>query len=231
MKPTIILLHGALGSGEQLNSLQDALRAQFKVVNHTLHGHHRDNLAPFTMSELGEEVIQLANQHPWCWIFGYSMGGYAAIKAACKSNKIKGIICLGTKFNWSKESTAKEKAMLQPDQIMAKVPALAEQLEQRFGPGWTELVEHTARMMQTLCDKDQLQVKEIQNIECPVLVLRGEFDKMVSEEESRVMTDILPRGKFETLTEVNHPIDSADAQELTELITEFIELHSEPSAH
>ncbi|MBK9228864.1 MAG: alpha/beta fold hydrolase [Ignavibacteria bacterium] len=51
-----------------------------------------------------------------CNIFGYSMGGYAALYAAKKYPGVIGkIFTLGTKFEWNEESSASEVKLLSPN--------------------------------------------------------------------------------------------------------------------
>jgi len=82
-------------------------------------------------------------------IFGYSMGGYAAICTALKHpDRISSIMTLATVFDLSPERAQKEAAMLDPGKIELKVPSFAETLKHLHGSEkWKSLLQQKAGMM------------------------------------------------------------------------------------
>ncbi|MEM9824780.1 MAG: alpha/beta fold hydrolase, partial [Bacteroidota bacterium] len=133
MKENIILLHGALGSQQQMQALAPLLSPHFAVHSLNFLGHGGDpSETHFTMKALAQQVKtfieekQLGRTH----IFGYSMGGYVALNLALDHpEQIQSIVTFGTKFNWSKEAAEKEVKMLNPELIEAKVPQFAQRLK------------------------------------------------------------------------------------------------------
>jgi len=85
MQP-IILLHGALGSANQLQPLAEALESNFEVhtFNFSGHGGRPFGNKQFSISLFSEQIneymqVSGISRAP---VFGYSMGGYAAMYLA-----------------------------------------------------------------------------------------------------------------------------------------------------
>ena len=111
-----LLLHGAIGSKQQLMPLANELTGNYQVHVLNFPGHGGEGFsadfsipafAAFVMEWLKENNISEPS------IFGYSMGGYVAMYIARHyphlTNKI---ITLGTKYHWTEDVAQKETAML-----------------------------------------------------------------------------------------------------------------------
>lgn len=218
---TIILLHGAIGSKAQLEPLQQILQKEkLNPLSFNFFGHGGE---PFHDEGFGIKIFswQLQNfirannlQKPA--VFGYSMGGYVALRLAYKYPHFLGdIITLGTKFNWTPESAKKEASMLNPDKIEEKVPAFADSLKQQHAPNnWRELLANTVDMMKTLGKEPLLTEKELAGIKNKVTVCLGDKDNMVTREESEAAAKALANGKFVLLENTPHPIEKVDAEKI-----------------
>jgi esterase/lipase len=128
---------------------------------------------------------------------------------------------LGTKFDWTKESAAKETKMLNPDVIETKVPAFAAQLQQLHGD-WRKMLGKTAEMMLALANDAALTEKELSKILHEVQITLGSEDNMVGQEESMKMAAAMTNAKFKLLENLKHPMEKADANMLAGEILSFI---------
>ncbi|HXH18087.1 MAG TPA: alpha/beta fold hydrolase [Chitinophagales bacterium] len=221
----IILLHGAIGSKEQLEPLRKLLSKKgFKAYSMNFFGHGGE---PFSKEGFGIKVFcwQLQNfirenklQKPM--VFGYSMGGYVALRLACKfPNALGDIVTLGTKFDWTPQSAKQEIEKLNPKKIEEKNPAFAASLKKLHAPAdWKELLSKTCDMLKSLGKEPLLTEKEFAEIENNVTICLGDRDTMVTREESEKAAEALPNGKFEMLKNTPHPIEKADAGKLAECI-------------
>lgn len=220
----LVLLHGALGSSNQLEPLAAILSNHFNVHLMNLDGHGgKDIPGKYSIDRFIENLIGFMNDHSLdkVSIFGYSMGGYVAIKAAAKyPDRISSIVTLGTKFNWTPETAAKEVKMLDAEKIEEKVPKFAERLKSLHAPlDWREVLRGTANMMIDLGNGKGLTDEEIKSVKIPVLIGIGEQDQMVSIEESRRVADILPNGKLMVFEDFQHPIEKIELQVLKGVLT------------
>lgn len=233
MKPNkdLILLHGAIGAGDQFTALAKSLQGKgFKVHCLTFSGHGQQPFntgfgIDFFSAELYQYIIAHNLQSPD--IFGYSMGGYVALHlAAEKPNIIGRIATLATKFDWTPEGAIKEAAMLHPDTLQQKVPQFAAALQQRHGEQWIELLEKTTVMMKELGDKKLLDDELLKSLECPVMLGIGDKDTMVSLEETRAAFAQLPKATMYMLPNTKHPIEGVNVEMLSNILESFFKANT-----
>jgi pimeloyl-ACP methyl ester carboxylesterase len=223
MKRKLILLHGALGTSQQMLPVARRLNDYFDVHNILFNGHGVGNAGEvFDMLSLAKQIHETGRAGERSIVFGYSMGGYAAITAAAfQPDLFDGIITLGTKFDWSVETLGKELQQLVPEKIREKVPLLASLLEERHGSSWPALVEETANMMRKLSAQHEEIESKWPELKVPVLMLLGEQDKMVSVQESLLISEMLPAAKFTILAETPHQIERINIDLLCSEVISF----------
>ena len=79
---TILLLHGATGSREDLLPLLDALSIDFVVYSINLYGHFGEVVAEdFSIEIFARQVLDWIDEHSFDKIIvaGYSLGGYVGL--------------------------------------------------------------------------------------------------------------------------------------------------------
>jgi len=215
MQTPLLLLHGALGSKAQMAAIEKHLPADIPVyaLNFPGHGGLSTHIS-FSMPLFAKAVLEFLDiEHiPQADMFGYSMGGYAALYLAWKHpERVRRITTLGTKFDWTPETAARESAMLDPEKIEAKVPQFAQALAQRHAPAdWKAVLRQTADLLHGLGNSQGLPPEAFANIRCPVMILLGEFDNMVTLAESQQAAAALPQGRFEILPGAKHAIEQVD---------------------
>lgn len=219
MNTPLLLLHGALGAAAQFDALLRELPADQPVFTLDFPGHGGlPTDTPFSIAAFADSVLAFLDQKQaeHVRIFGYSMGGYVALRLAAQHpGRIQAMATLGTKFDWTPETAARETARLDPEKIAAKVPAFAQMLAERHAPAdWQEVVRQTAGLLHQLGNGAALTSAEIGAVRCPVLIGLGEEDNMVGAEESREMARKLPQGRFEVLPGVKHPFEQVDSAQL-----------------
>lgn len=224
----ILLLHGAVGSKEQLVPLSEKLKHRYNVhlINFSGHGGNPLPGQSFSIPLFAEEVYNYVNQNnlQQVSIFGYSMSGYVAMYLAHQhSQLVNKIITLGTKFHWDESVASKEVKLLDPDTISAKVPAFADTLKQRHQPtNWKLVLAATKQMLLDLGKNNCLQLQDYAQIHNPCLILLGGNDKMISLEETTAVANALPNARFDLLPSTPHPIEQVNLDLLVPLIDDFI---------
>lgn len=227
MKQKILLLHGALGTKDQFNSLKEKLSAVFEVHTLDFEGHgERASDKDFTMRLFTENVVDYlnANEITRTHVFGYSMGGYVGLNVARSHPALIGkIVTLGTKFAWTKETAEQEIKMLNPEKIEEKVPAFANKLAAIHTKNdWKDVMRKTAKMMYKLGTGEKLTEQELSEIKQQVLIGIGDKDRMVSQEESSGSATILPNGRLIIIANSQHPIEKVEEEVLRSIIVDFI---------
>lgn len=227
MKRNLLLLHGALGSKAQFNSMLESLSLNFNVYAPDLPGHGANNFSgPFSMDMFANFTLDYINSHQ-IWktdIFGFSMGGYVGLHLALLAPElVNRIICLGTKFDWTPDSAEKEMKMLDPEKIAMKVPAFSAHLNRvHTGNPWRNVLLHTSQMMRELGSGKKLNAEDLNGIAQEVYILRGKLDSMVSAEESEEAADQLRNGHFIPMEGFMHPLERNDPEKLVSVIFDLL---------
>lgn len=225
----LILLHGAIGSKEQLLPLAAVLSKNFEVysINFKGHGNEEKTEEPFTIEAFSKQLadyIQLISPSTPVNVFGYSMGGYVALYAAKQFPQfINRIVTLGTKFFWDSAVAEQEKAMLHAEKIEEKLPAFANTLQQRHvANGWKNVLAKTTDMLEHLGESNLLLNVNVSTIPNPTLLMLGDRDKMVTIHETINVYAQLPNAQMCILPGVPHLLEKADINLLTYMIERFI---------
>ncbi|SRX76120.1 alpha/beta fold hydrolase [Aequorivita antarctica] len=227
MKNPILLLHGALGSKEQLVPLQERLSSEREVIIMNFEGHGKSKSETnFSIELFTQNVVDFLKEKKISKvdIFGYSMGGYVALNLTLKHpNLVEKIMTLGTKFDWTPTFAEKEVKMLNPDTIQMKVPVFAERLKQLHGTeNWKNVVLKTAQMMRDLGENPIFKEEDFQKINTPTLICLGELDTMSTQVESKNVSNWLQNGQFLEIKNLKHPIEIAPVDNIVSIIYNFL---------
>lgn len=227
MENHIILLHGALGSMAQFEELTKALSKDYRVHAFNFIGHGGDTI-PEKMkmddfvNQLGTYIQQKITKNAGLTLFGYSMGGYAALLLASKNTcKIDRIITLGTKLLWDEDMAAIELKMLDSNIIEVKLPDFARELERRHHPAdWKLLLKRTGEMMMDLGKNNYLNEETYIQIKVPCKLMIGDNDKMVTMDETVSAFKKIKGASLSVLPSTQHPIEKVKLERLVfEILT------------
>ena len=223
----IVLLHGALGAGNQLDGLAAVLRPHFRVHQLDFEGHANapPRGRPFRIQFFAENVVDLLDTLGInsARLFGYSMGGYVAAHLAMQHpQRVDAVATLGTKFRWDQETASREAGRLDPKAIRAKVPRFADALATRHenAGGWEAVLAHTGDLMRELGDHPLLSDDNLARIRQRVRVIVGDRDNTVSVEESAAVAGALGAGSLTVLPSTPHPIEQVDLAKLAPVLLE-----------
>lgn len=226
MTTPLILLHGALGSAAQFDALRPHLPADRPVLALSFPGHGGvPTDGPFSMDGFSGYILDFMEKENLAQadIFGYSMGGYAALYFAWKHpRRVRSIFTLGTKLDWSPDTAAGMNRMFDTEKIEAKVPHFAEMLAKTHAPlDWKAVCRNTAAFLHDLGEGQGIPSAAFGEVACPVVIGLGELDNVVTPEESRAVAAALPQGRFEILAGCKHPIEQVDVVLLAEQLRDF----------
>lgn len=217
----ILLAHGALGSAETMQPLAAAFAALGDVTVLEFPGHGRTPLgdAPFSMetfaSTIEQAVLDMSGPPPL--VFGYSMGGYAALTLAARQPALLGgIVTFGTKFEWTPDIAASEALRLDADVIADKVPKFAAALEARHeaADGWRPVLARTASLLHDLGASPILTPDRLHAIPIPVRLAYGTRDESVSAAEYKRIAGAMPNAMFIALQDASHALEKVPVEML-----------------
>lgn len=217
------MLHGALGSQNQFDTVLPFLQNRFEIYRFNFSGHGGASFnSRFDIHQFSNELERFVSRSNLTQpaVFGYSMGGYVALYSASRYPQLLGtIITLGTKFDWSERTVSKETAGLNPELISKKVPHFAEKLHSTHAPtDWKEVVQKTADLMQDISINQYLTDDRLNSVNSTVILGLGAEDNMVSEAETDVVAQAIPDSEMIILEKTPHLIEKASPKVLSDFI-------------
>jgi len=219
----LLLLHGALGSARQLDSLGE--RVGGAAIDLSGHGGRGIPLEGIRFEQFIADIDTAFAEHgsSRADFFGYSMGGYAALLYAARyPDRVRSVITVGTKLGWTEEGLQKELLKLDPDMMLAKVPAFVEALAEVHGADrWRDVVTAIAKSMSELAAAPLLTAEVVARIECPVLLCVGDGDTTAVPSDTHAFATGLVNAEVHVLPNTKHPFESVDLDALVPLIEQF----------
>ena len=227
-KQDLLLLHGALGSSSQVVPLSIFLEDQFNLglLNFTGHGNQSLFVHDFSFDLFVEDILNWMKKKSLqkVSVFGYSMGGYAALLFAYRyPEKIDRIFTLGTKLLWTQEEADGEARLLDPAKIEEKVPQFAERLKQAHGlTNWANLVHKTKSFIQSMGATAPLNQEAFENIQCRVLLGVGDKDTMAKVDDTVKVYGWIKNGELLVIPNTPHPFERVNMEALSNQIIRFM---------
>ncbi|MFY8022396.1 MAG: alpha/beta fold hydrolase [Bacteroidia bacterium] len=226
-KEPILFIHGALASKSQFSQVIALLNEQFDchAINLPGHGGELIPTAGLTFDGFSQAILTYLDQHQieQTHLFGFSMGGYASLYFAHKyPNRVKQIFTLNIKFNWDPITTAKETGFLDPDKMMEKIPAFANNLMVLHGMNiWKNLLASTSDMMKKLAETIVMSEEELKQIQHPVLLGIGDRDQTSSISETIKVYQLLSNARLWVVPNAAHPFEKINPERIAAEIRYF----------
>lgn len=205
----LILIHGAVGNKTELQKIGDQLNDYFKVIYYEIpgHGERSESLSDFNLTTITSDFLKFLNKKGPSYIFGFSLGGYLALSAALEDVRYcKGIVTLGTKFNWKPSIAKKEAQQLDLNFLKENATGFYSYLKEIHGDHLPDLAKQTQQFMLNLGDRPSITTERVSKIKIPVRLLRGGKDRIVTKEETIVIEEALENGKYFEIPSFIHPV-------------------------
>jgi pimeloyl-ACP methyl ester carboxylesterase len=226
---TFLLLHGALGSHKQFNTITQSLPFKF-APSYDFPGH--GELSGILINNLDME--QLAHHLRFfieskrligCKALGHSMGGYiAALTESLYPGTFSGICTIGTKWFWNSEIAEKEVSKLSLQNLMQYAPEFVARLQ----------TYHGDKNLNILCDSVinllnkiayQPPLSGLKNVKCPIMIVRGENDPFITKEESEFYHNSHHDSKYLELPNTRHAFEEIQIPDIEMLLQKLDKLN------
>jgi pimeloyl-ACP methyl ester carboxylesterase len=223
----ILMLHGELATRNQFDTILPQLSQSFDAhaINFTGHGGLNIPTYGYSFKTFANDILAFADKHQIekLNLFGYSMGGYAALYfAKLYPDRVERIFTLNVKFNWDPTTTAKQSALFDAEKMIHKVPGYANQLIMLHGLNlWKDVIENTAQMLQKLTEDYLLTPDDFASMQLPVLLAIGDKDTISSIEETLQVYRKLLNARMWVIPETHHSFDKVNPSILVEEIKNF----------
>lgn len=223
--PNILVVHGALGSALQMEPIARALDSLGTVQTVELPGHGSTPLAEGDDFSIETFARVLQSRAAGCAappvVFGYSMGGYAALALEAQHpGSLAGIVTLGTKFAWTPALALRECGRLDAKIIAEKIPKFATILAERHAGagGWETMLQRTSALLTHLGGHPLLTQESLPRVQATVCIAVGEKDDTVRVDEAREYAAFIPRATSFMLADAPHPIERVSADAVVQLM-------------
>lgn len=221
---TIVLLHGALAAERQMLPLK-ALLPDHNVLSLTFSGHGGRTSEPLDFMRFVDDInaVVTSDGSKQVHLFGYSMGGYAALLYAARfPERVISVVILGSILIWNEEVLQKELRKLDPAIIEQKVPAFARTLAEWHGEDqWQNVVRGVAGRMADLARSPLLTDEVVEQLSCPVLCCVGDGDTGADPERTRQFASRLKHARTMVLPNTRHPFEEVDLTAFTPELRAF----------
>jgi 2-succinyl-6-hydroxy-2,4-cyclohexadiene-1-carboxylate synthase len=247
--PSFVLLHGFTGSAETWTEFREKLESQFKVIALDLPGHglssSPDNPARYSLDRFAGDIAVVLDELDVqsTALFGYSMGGRAALRfAAAHANRVSSLILESTSSGIHDEKARLQRA--DADNVLANVierdgiAAFVSRWERL--PMWESqsalpdagrarlraqrLANNPKGLANSLrgagAGADAPITDRLRNISAPTLVIAGELDPQYIEHGRRLVAAI-PDARLEIIPGAGHAIHLERSDAVISEITAF----------
>jgi pimeloyl-ACP methyl ester carboxylesterase len=144
-----------------------------------------------------------------------------AIKYPERVNKV---FSCSVKLKWDLESATKELEFLNPDKMMDKVPAFANNLMMIHGINvWKNLLKNTSNMMMDLAKGKLLTDEDFLKIKCPILFAIGDRDKTASLKDTLTIYSKVNNSQLLVMPNSPHEFNQLDINVLQHHLTVFFD--------
>lgn len=209
----VLLLHAALQTSESMRPLI-RLFAPFGVrclvPDQRGHGESANPVSGLSIKRLADDMEQFLAykgvERPL--MAGYSLGGIVGLELA-RRGRLSGLILLASRFR----PTERSRVTFSPDSLRSTMPLWVKQLEQKHVElPWFELAPQIGEAIATWSG---LSPEDLASITCPVLIVQGTKDEMVSIEQARELAAGIPGARLHEVPHAKHPelLYRADAME------------------
>jgi len=236
--PSLVLLHGLIGSGACWTPLARTLGGEFDVVMPDARGHGKSSapLHGYRYDDHAGDVIGLIRALGLAApvLLGHSMGGMTAALAASRlAGAISGVILVDPTFlspQWQREvrdsDVAEQHRRLQ-GLSKGELVAEARGRHARRSPEVIELLAE-ARLRTRMSAFDVLTPPTpeyrqlVSTIEVPILLVVGDNGAVVSLETARELQTLNPQLRFEQIREAGHGLPYDQPERLGEVVRSFL---------
>ena len=223
--PPLYMVHGIGSRKGTWEALTENLSTDFTCVSFDLRGHGESPVppVPYSLDELVEDMETLRKRlgHKRIHVVGHSLGGqigpaYARTHPEC----VDSVVLLSTSAGRTKEESAKVKGVVNLMREKGVSPMLKTLINRwftnEFIVNYPDIVEARIKQVVETPEEVFLSVFDIYaatemlpwlpQLDCPCLVMTGEFDAGCSPVLNKLIADTIPNAELVILENLKHSI-------------------------
>jgi pimeloyl-ACP methyl ester carboxylesterase len=227
-KQPLIFLHGGFGNIEDFNGIIPLLENEYRIIGIDNRGQGKSTIGTneLTYERLEKDVAfiikKLNLKNPV--IVGFSDGGTAALRLACFNKlDIGKLILIGT--SWHTKSLENSKVFLEaitPEKWKEKFPKTFEKYQSiNPEPDFDYLTKAIVKMW--IDEKETGHPDDdVQNINCPTLIIRGDKDHLISKQSTFELSEKIEDSNLANIPFCGHEVYAEQPNLLMNMINEFL---------
>ena len=218
----VVLLHGGLGSSDDLAPQGEALAASHRVVAFDRRGHGRtaDRADPFSYAAMADETVAVLESVVGgpAHLVGWSDGGIVALHVAlARPDLVRSLVLIGANFH--RDGLLPEFFRVAEDDPVMEMLAAAYAERSPDGAGhWAEAL---AKSLDLWHREPNLTVDDLATITAPVLVLVGD-DEPIPLSHTCALYESLTNGQLAVVPGTSHLVPLEKADLVNRLIADFL---------
>jgi pimeloyl-ACP methyl ester carboxylesterase len=218
----VVLLHGGLGSSDDLAPQGEALAAHHRVVAFDRRGHGRtaDRTDPFSYASMADETVAVLESVVGgpAHLVGWSDGGIVALHVAiARPDLVRSLVPIGANFH--RDGLLPEFFDVSEDDPV--IGMLAAAYAQRSPDGADHWAEVLAKSLDLWRREPNLTVDDLARITAPVLVLVGD-DEPISLAHTCALYESVTNGQLAVVPGTSHLVPLEKADLVNRLIADFL---------
>jgi pimeloyl-ACP methyl ester carboxylesterase len=226
-KPSLVVVHGANGSGATMQPLSEQLESYVEVFAPDLVGQGGRQLPErFRIEETAADVITQMDARDLArtYLFGYSSGGYLALYLARHyPERFIAISGLAVKYVFDERTVAHWTHLADPKRMQERNPGRVDELIRTHHPqDWVTLLQLTNEYFRDLGRKPPLSVDDLRAIAQPVMLFSSDNDQIVPLDESTELAKLLPDSRLVMFKGQSHPFNVVPVVAIARALTTWI---------
>lgn len=228
MTDILVLLHGTNGSHGETQPL--AVRMPRGIMTFAPdwlgHGGRPPPTHDYRMDAIVEDFVHALDRQriDRCFLFGYSVGGYAALLLAHRHpERVRGIVTLATRHLWHAQGVGHLVHLATPERLTRPGNPRAAELAAIHHPTDWRLVNAANRLLFARLGEDPLLTEDdLRTIVAPVLVLNGTADPLVPQDETERLAQLFPTWRLGLFPGSAHPFGATPLDDIAATVAGFI---------
>ncbi|GGY47637.1 alpha/beta hydrolase [Bacterioplanes sanyensis] len=225
--PCLLLLHGGLGSRHDFDGVRQLLLHHFYVVQMDFRGHGCSTLGSGTISyaQHQRDVVALLDHLgiKRCSLLGFSDGGIVGYWLASQHpQRVQQLVTVGAQWRLADDDPARNILASVTENLWRQNFAAEVDIYEQENPepDFSRLIQQVRAMWLEAAGYPEQHVRRIR---CPVLLMRGDDDFLLSLAEMLALQQQLADAKIANIPMASHALLQEQPAVAAELIRQFIE--------
>ncbi|KZN45889.1 alpha/beta fold hydrolase [Pseudoalteromonas luteoviolacea] len=228
----LVMLHGGLGSMDELNSISPYVATNYQVIRVDFRGHGKSLLGeqPLSYLQYQKDIQALLNhldvgQYS---IFGFSDGGIVAYRlAASQPERVNCLVTLGAQWRLKPNDPSIEllSGLNEEDWLSQFADEVTYYEENNPEPNFSKLL-HTVKGVWLDTTASGYPDIAVKTIKCPTLVMRGDNDFLFSLDEAVALKASITNCSFANIPLTAHSSHQESPKLVGEMLRQFLRKHT-----